>query len=226
MATRGESCVLPVGLRVLDVRLARSRTAQSGRGDAPRPAPGRGLRVVPRSGHRRRARGDSVAARRDAKDATTSRRSKPFIAAMNRHQILPIWDLCHYGYPDDVDPFEPDFGERFAAYARAAAEYVVPRVRGPHFFTPINEITFFGFMGGRSGVGRLPSEHERGPARVSPLPVRRRHRGRQGDSRCRSRARMVHIDPLVLVVPPKDRPDLADEGGARDGSRTPSTPGT
>ncbi len=33
----------------------------------------------------------------------------PFIAAMNRHQILPIWDLCHYGYPDDADPFEPDF---------------------------------------------------------------------------------------------------------------------
>ena len=76
---------------------------------------------------------------------------EPFIAAMNRHQILPIWDLCHYGYPDDLDPFEPDFGERFAAYARAAAEYVVPRVAGPHFFTPINEITFFGFMGGEWG---------------------------------------------------------------------------
>ena len=21
----------------------------------------------------------------------------PFIAAMNRHKVLPIWDLCHYG---------------------------------------------------------------------------------------------------------------------------------
>jgi len=67
----------------------------------------------------------------------------PFIAAMNRHQILPIWDLCHYGYPDDVDPFAPDFADRFAAYAKATAEYVTPRIRGPHFFTPINEITFF-----------------------------------------------------------------------------------
>ena len=75
----------------------------------------------------------------------------PFIAAMNRHQILPIWDLCHYGYPDDADPFAPDFAERFAAYARAAAEYVTPRIRGPHFFTPINEITFFAFMGGEWG---------------------------------------------------------------------------
>ena len=57
-------------------------------------------------------------------------RLDPFIAAMNRHQILPIWDLCHYGYPDDVDPFADDFAERFAAYAKAAAEYVTPRIRG------------------------------------------------------------------------------------------------
>src|SRR5215204_3665889 len=50
---------------------------------------------------------------------------EPFITAMNRHQILPIWDLCHYSYPDDADPFESGFAGRFAEYARAAAEYVV-----------------------------------------------------------------------------------------------------
>jgi beta-glucosidase/6-phospho-beta-glucosidase/beta-galactosidase len=26
------------------------------------------------------------------------------IEAMNRAQVIPIWDLCHYGYPDGVDP--------------------------------------------------------------------------------------------------------------------------
>src|SRR5690349_5732419 len=26
----------------------------------------------------------------------------PFIEAMNASKILPIWDLCHYGYPDDL----------------------------------------------------------------------------------------------------------------------------
>ena len=45
---------------------------------------------------------------------------EPFIDAMNRNQILPIWDLCHYGYPDDVDPLAPDFAERFRSYAQAA----------------------------------------------------------------------------------------------------------
>src|SRR5829696_8877247 len=45
----------------------------------------------------------------------------PMIEAMGHAQVLPIWDLCHYGYPDDLDPFSPDFAKRFADYCRAAA---------------------------------------------------------------------------------------------------------
>jgi beta-glucosidase/6-phospho-beta-glucosidase/beta-galactosidase len=135
----------------------------------------------------------------------------PTIEAMNRNQILPIWDLCHYGYPDDLDPFDPLFRERFAAYTKAAAEYVIPRVRGPHFFTPINEITFFAFMGGEW-------------AWTAPFCTTREKRRALRLALCRAdvaavrairevnpEARMVHIDPLILVVPPRDRPDLADD---------------
>ena len=75
----------------------------------------------------------------------------PFIDAANASKITPVWDLCHYGYPDDLDPFSDAFVDRFASYCRAAAEYVVPKVRGPHFFTPINEITFFSFCAGEWG---------------------------------------------------------------------------
>ena len=28
--------------------------------------------------------------------------------------LLPIWDMCHYGYPDDLDPFSDAFVERFS----------------------------------------------------------------------------------------------------------------
>ena len=135
----------------------------------------------------------------------------PFVAAMDRHRVLPIWDLCHYGYPDDADPFGPGFVERFAAYARAAAEYVIPRLPGPHFFTPINEITFYGFMGGEWGWAapfRTTDRDRRELRRVlCAADIAAVRAIREVDPT----SRMVHIDPLVLVVPPKDRPDLADD---------------
>ena len=58
-------------------------------------------------------------------------------------KITPIWDLCHYGVPDDCDPFSGECRERFADYCRACAEFVTGTAEGPYFFTPINEITFF-----------------------------------------------------------------------------------
>lgn len=134
----------------------------------------------------------------------------PMIAAMNRAQVLPIWDLCHYGYPDRLDPFSDQFVDAFARYCRATAEYVVPRVRGPHFFTPINEITFFAFCGAEWGW-------------VAPYCNTREDRFRFRLALCRAaiagvkairevdpEARMVHMDPLVQVVAPRDRPDLEE----------------
>lgn len=32
--------------------------------------------------------------------------------------LTQIWDLMHYGYPDDLNPFSDDFLNRFVAYAR------------------------------------------------------------------------------------------------------------
>jgi beta-glucosidase/6-phospho-beta-glucosidase/beta-galactosidase len=131
----------------------------------------------------------------------------PMIEAMNHNKIIPIWDLCHYGYPDDLDPFTDAFTERFAAYCKAAAEYVIPKLHGPYFFTPINEITFFSFTGGEW-------------AWVAPYKNSREDRFRFRLALCKAaiagvkairavepEARMVHIDPLVQVVAPKDRPD-------------------
>jgi len=135
----------------------------------------------------------------------------PFIAALERNRVLPIWDLCHYGYPDDADPFAPAFADRFAAYAKAAAAYVVPRLRGPHFFTPINEITFYGFMGGEYGWAApfRKTTEDRHALRLALC--RAAIAGAEAIREVDPGARMVQIDPLILVVPPPDRPDLADE---------------
>ena len=135
----------------------------------------------------------------------------PLIAAMNESQILPIWDLCHYGYPDDVDPFAPDFRDRFARYARAAAEYVTERVRGPHFFTPINEITFWGFSGGEWGWAAPFGKDKATRMRFRRVLCEAAIAGVRAIREVAPDARMIHVEPLIHVVPPKDRPDLADE---------------
>ena len=135
----------------------------------------------------------------------------PLIAAMNESQILPIWDLCHYGYPDDADPFAPDFCDRFARYCRAAAEYVTARVRGPHFFTPINEITFWGFSGGEWGWAAPFGKDRATRLRFRRVLCEAAIAGVRAIREVDPAARMIHVEPLIHVVPPKDRPDLADE---------------
>lgn len=86
----------------------------------------------------------------DRGDRYDFRAIDPFTDATNAMQVLPTSDLCH-GYPDDADPFRAGFVGRFARYCRAAAGYIVPRVHGPHFFTPVSGITFWGFCGGEGG---------------------------------------------------------------------------
>lgn len=124
-------------------------------------------------------------------------------------KITPIWDLCHYGFPDGCDPFSDACRNRFVDYCRAAAEVVVGSAEGPYFFTPVNEITFFAaaatdlqwmypFAKGREdelkrALSRMAIEGAKAIREVEPG------------------ARMVHVDPMVHAVPPADRPDLADE---------------
>ena len=133
---------------------------------------------------------------------------EPMIEAMNAAKVLPIWDLCHYGYPDDLDPFTDKFVERFAAYCRAAAEYVQPRVHGPYLFTPINEITYFAFIGGEWGwVAPYGQTREKRHALRAAL-CRAAIAGVKAIREVIPDARMIHIDPLVQVVAPRDRPDL------------------
>ena len=135
-----------------------------------------------------------------------------FLAAQRNHNILPIWDLCHYGYPDGLDPLSEDFIPRFADYARAAARYVASHAHhGPLCFTPINEPTFWGYMGGEwawcAPFGDSPDYRRRFTTNLARADI----------AACKAiredfpDARFVHIDPLVWVVPPRDRPDLAQE---------------
>jgi beta-glucosidase/6-phospho-beta-glucosidase/beta-galactosidase len=131
----------------------------------------------------------------------------PMIAAMRQHKILPIWDLCHYGYPDDLDPFSDEFVKRFTAYCKAVAAYVIPKLHGPYFFSPVNEITFFSFCGGEWGwvAPFKNTKQDRFAFRLALCKAA--IEGVKAIREIEPSARMVHIDPLVQVVAPLDRPD-------------------
>jgi hypothetical protein len=63
--------------------------------------------------------------------------------------IQQVWDICHFGFPDDITPLHPMFARRFAAICRAFVEFY--RSQEPDrtlIVTPINEVSFLSWLGG------------------------------------------------------------------------------
>ncbi len=116
-----------------------------------------------------------------------------------------IWDLFHYGYPADLDPFTDEFTKRFAEYCYAAARFVSTGSEGPYYFTPVNEPSFFAWAGGE--VGRFaPHCYGRGPELKLAL-ARAAIAGINAIRTVLPAARMVNVDPICRVVAPADHFD-------------------
>ena len=73
------------------------------------------------------------------------------IRAMQNTGIQIIWDLFHYGYPDGLDIFSPEFVERFARFSASVAEFLQSQTAGTLFICPVNEISFFSWIAGDAG---------------------------------------------------------------------------
>ena len=134
---------------------------------------------------------------------------EPMIEALERRDMVAIWDLCHYGFPDDCNPLEGGTLDRFRDYCHAAAEFIVPRTRRPHYFTPLNEISFT--AGATTDMGWFwpfaKGKYELMKRALCKMAIE----GAKAIRHVDPEARMVHVDPMIHAVPPPDRPDLADE---------------
>lgn len=65
------------------------------------------------------------------------------------HGIQQVWDICHFGYPDDLTPLHPMFARRFAAVCAAFAKFFRSHdATSPLIITPINEVSFISWLGG------------------------------------------------------------------------------
>src|SRR5690349_3678729 len=74
---------------------------------------------------------------------------KKMIESGKANGIQQVWDLCHFGFPDDLTPLHPMFARRFAALCRAFVHFY--RSIAPDetlIVTPINEVSFLSWLGG------------------------------------------------------------------------------
>lgn len=123
--------------------------------------------------------------------------------------LIQIWDLMHYGYPDDLEPFSPAFVPRFVAYCQAVAAVVRAETQGPTYYTPINEISYYAWAGGEVGY-MAPFLQGRGGELKRAL-VRAAIAGINAIWEVDPEAQILNVDPLVRQHPPAGRPDLQAE---------------
>ena len=115
-----------------------------------------------------------------------------------------IWDLWHYGWPDDIDIFSSEFVDRFTAFARAAAEQLSERIEAPSI-CPINEISFFSWAGGDGGIFN-PFARNRGNELKRQL-VRGTIESIKAMRQINPRIKFFHIDPMINVLAKNPTPE-------------------
>jgi beta-glucosidase/6-phospho-beta-glucosidase/beta-galactosidase len=126
--------------------------------------------------------------------------------AANREGLQVIWALCHYGWPDGLNILKPEFIDRLARFASTIARVVKDSSDQVPFYTPVNEISFLAWGGSRDfmfpfAIGR---DNE-----LKYQLVRATIAACEAIWDVDARARFVYPEPVVHVVPPTDRPDLA-----------------
>lgn len=131
----------------------------------------------------------------------------PMLEAANTHGIQVIWDVCHYGWPDDLDIMSPEFVTRFARFSEALAKVVKAHNPDAPFYSPMNEISFFSWAAGESGWF-YPHMKNRGSELKRQL-VKAALACMDAILSVDPRARFVHVDPVIRVIPKRDEPHSA-----------------
>src|SRR4030095_2574396 len=110
-----------------------------------------------------------------------------------------IWDLCHYGWPDWLDIFEPRFVDAFAQLAREFANLLSHENDRVPIICPINEISFFSWAAGEL-AHMNPYALGRGDELKEQL-VRATIAATEAIWDVDPKARIAQIDPVINVLP-------------------------
>jgi beta-glucosidase/6-phospho-beta-glucosidase/beta-galactosidase len=121
------------------------------------------------------------------------------IHAADESGVQLIWDLCHYGWPDWLDIFEPRFVDAFALLAREFAKLLTKESDRFPIICPINEISFFSWAAGEL-AHMNPYALGRGDELKEQL-VRASIAATEAIWDVYPKARIAQIDPVINVLP-------------------------
>jgi hypothetical protein len=136
----------------------------------------------------------------------------PMVRAAHATGIQVIWDLFHFGFPDDLDLFSAAFVDRLGRLAREFTRLLVNETGATCYITPINEPSYLSWAAGevaymhpfRQGSGAALKRHLL-TAYVGAIEAIRS---------VQSSARIVTTDPLISLLPHSDCPERAAQAAA------------
>lgn len=136
----------------------------------------------------------------------------PIVRAAQRTGTQVIWDLCHFGWPDQLDIFKPEFVRALTQYGSAFAQWLKDETGEPGFFVPVNEISYFSWAAGDEG-SLFPFTTNRGFELKAQL-VRAAVESMEAIWAISPNARFVHVDPVIHVIADPRRPHEKAEAEA------------
>lgn len=133
----------------------------------------------------------------------------PIMRAARATGTQVVWDLCHFGWPEHLDIFKPEFVAALASYGAAFAKWLSNETDAPGYFVPVNEISYFSWAAADEG-SIFPFANGRGFELKTQL-VRAAIHAMEAIWGVMHNARFVHVDPIIHVVAalkrPEDKPD-------------------
>lgn len=117
-------------------------------------------------------------------------------------KIQQIWDICHFGFPNDLSPLHPHFTRRFVRMCEAFANFCLSEMDYDDqlIITPINEVSFLSWLGGE--VGGTSPYCVRNGWEIKYALMRAYIQGVKTLKKLNSRIRILTTEPLVNIVPP------------------------
>lgn len=126
------------------------------------------------------------------------------VEAAKKTGVEVVWDLFHYGYPDDLDIFSEEFAARFADFSAAVCAFLTQKLGPDLIVCPVNEISFFSYIAGERGVF-APFKTRRG-SKLKGALIRAADASVKAIRSVAPSTRFMFTDPAIHVLPKNSTP--------------------